>query len=925
MEFAGDIRMPRKPWKTDKDQLLEGAQFRLRREKLAAPSVASHSIERRAIVELVTAAAGAKLILFRAPAGYGKTTAMRQYFDHLQRNGVATAWLTLDARDENFHRLLIHVIAAFDKVLIAMDADWHGERVGADDGNIDRMAIDLMDQVADCAYPFTLFIDEYEAVTNRSIDDFLRLILTRLPPHGQIAIASRETPNVQLGRLRALGQLVEVDQLRLQFSRHETDTFLRLQCALPLTDADVMKLHGDTEGWPAALWLAATALEHREQPQSFIATFSGSNAAVAEYLAEDLLTHQPEAVQEFLLKTSILKELNKSLCDAVCERLDSETLLNRLVRSNVCVTTRDSDHPQYRYNGLFAEFLCSQLEHLCPQEIPELHRRAAGWYEAEGRPVPAIEHAIAAGDAQYALALLLDHVKQLLRQGRFRLLAGWFDMLPKDQMCLQPRLRVAQIWALTFTDRGGQALELLEALGHDDTAVGHTDNLMRDLNAFRPTLMAILDRKEEALALAEKALNASLPKDDLSQTTLTSTLANLRLAANRYADAMSLLRHSGPGNEGEDRTLSNFLAIGVEGLVDLVQGRVRQAIAQFRVALGEAGAGFGGRSIGKSIAAVHLAEALYEIDEFAEAEQLLALYLPTAREYGIPDQVVISHVLLARIAFDRGDVDHAFRRLSELEYFGRRCDLARVFACAQLERARLALLRGDTTDARTHYERASTSDAWSGVRGMITPANDVETVLLCRYRLLVHGVGGEGVGQSLKSEIRLAKSLLRNRRALKLTILLAKVLHTSGQHSLAMRTLQEALQTASQDGLVRCFLDEGVPVIDLLREFRVARKASAQEDDALISFVDRILARGGVRFEQETAKDSDMDTSASLTTRELQTLESVSLGLSNVALAKKLFVSENTVRSRLRKINAKLGVRNRTEAVSVARHLGLIK
>lgn len=914
--------MSGKRWKTEQDSLSARAQIEPRRGKLAAPSIASRLIERKEIVELVSASVGAKLILFRAPAGYGKTTTMRQYFDYRQHLGIATSWLTLDARDENFHRFLVHLVAALDQLLKSPEVASRDETV---DTNIDQLAMGLIDQLGDCAHPFTLFIDEYEAATSPSIDDFLRLILTRLAPHGQVAIASRQTPNLQVGRLRALRQLVEVDQLRLRFSRQETDAFLRTQCALPLTEENVTKLHGDTEGWPAALWLAATALEHREHPQSFIATFSGSNAAVAEYLAEDILRRQPKEVQDFLLKTSVLKELNKLLCDAVCEARDSETLLNRLAISNVCVTTRDDHQGEYRYNGLFAEFLFSQLERLYPRQIPVLHRRAACWYESEGRAAPAIEHALDSGDAEYAMDLLVAHANQLLLQGRFRLLARWFDRLSKEEMLSQPQLRVAQIWALTFTGRGAEALQLLEALGREAAADTRAAQPMNEMEAFRPTLLAILDRKAEALALAEKALPRSSPRNGLSHTTLTSTLANLRLAANRYADAISLLRHGGRGHKGEDSTLSDFLVIGVEGLVDLVQGRVRQAIAHFRVALGEAAPSFGARSIGKFIAAVHLAEALYEIDEVAEAEQLLALYLPTALEYGIPDQIIISHVLLARIAHERGDVDHAFRRLSELEYFGQRGNLARVLAAAQLERARLAIFRGDLTDARSHYERAREPDAWSGVQGMIMPANDVETVDLCRFRLLAQGIGGESVEQALKSEIRTAKSLQRNRRALKLSILLARALLTSGQNSLAMRTLQEALQTAHQDGLVRSFLDEGGPVIDLLREFRVARKGTASQDDVLLPFVDRILGRAGVSFDQEVAKDHGIKALATLTSRELNILESLARGLSNEALAKNLFLSVNTVRSHLRNISDKLGVSNRTEAVSVARRAGLIK
>lgn len=902
------------------------ADSSFRRAKLIAPSPPTRSMARREIADFVARSDDARLVLFRSPAGFGKTTAMRQYLDYRNAQGAATAWLTLDELDDDYRRFLLHLIAAVEQVLRPPQGAQDGHEFVPAAADVEQLAIDLIDEIAYCAHSFTLFIDEFEAIRNRAIDDLLRLILSRLPRQGQLAIASRRTPSLQLGRLRARGQLIEVDQRHLRFSRDETDVFLRTQRGLALSDDSVTKLHGDTEGWPAALWLASTALANRQHPESFIATFSGSNAAVAEYLAEDVLSQQTADVQSFLRKTSLLSELSKPLCDALCERDDSEVLLERLEHSNVCITMLDSERRLYRYHGLFASFLRNQLHRLQPQDVPGLHLKAAKWYESEGRPIPAIEHALGAKETAYALSLLALNADSLLFQGRFRTLARWLDALPQGALRPWPRLQMAHIWALTFTGRGVEALRLLEALDDDGTSTLQGTPLAYEIDVLRPFILGTLDRVQEGYWMAEDALLKNSARDSFSYSVLTTTLATWRVANNRYSDAIALLKNAGREHDGEGKAFPTVYAVCIDGIVDLVQGRVRQAVAHFRVALSEAAATYGSRSIGKSIAAIFLAESLYEIDEIEEAEQLLALYLPIAREYAVPDQVIISHVIQARIAYDRGEVDHAFRRLSELEYFGRHGNLPRVLAAAQLERARLAMLREDLSDAQNHFERACNPEVWRDLRGMTLPANDVETVELCRFRLAIRGIGKGHLLQTLKEQIEVAQLAGRQRRVLKLSILYAKALHADGQHRLALRKMQDALRIACAEGMVRSFLDEGPPVIELLREFRIAKQASAERDrdNELIRFAERILRRAGQAIEEAPVQDSAIDASATLSTREQQILESVALGLSNIAIAKNLFVTETTVRAHLRKINVKLNAGNRTQAVSIARRLGLI-
>ncbi|MBR9909251.1 MAG: LuxR family transcriptional regulator [Gammaproteobacteria bacterium] len=865
----------------------------------------------------------ARLVLFRAGAGFGKTVAMRQYYEHLQKHRKSAAWLTLCALDSEFQRFLVHLMAA---CRVAVYGKKKAAEANNQDSDNDQLAIRLLDEVTALDKPFTLFLDQFELVSNQSCADLLRLLLDRLPPQCQLVIASRETPNLQLGRLRALGQLIEIDQAQLCFSPAETTHFLQDQCQLLLTEANIRKLHSDTEGWPAALGLAAKALEGKKNPHAFITSFSGSNTAVAEYLAEDVLMHQTDEFANFLIKSSILRELYAPLCDIVCDTSSSEAIINQLELSSLCESVVDGEYKLYRYNSLFADFLRSQLERQHPGDIPHLHLKAAKWFEAAGRPVRAIEHAMESGDTHYALSLLEEHVDDLLFWGRFHLLARWLDAQPRQVLAEKYKLRLAHVWSLVFTWRAADALKLLESLESDVSSKSAYSSLRGEMDVLRFYILANLERSEELFWLMGEIPVASSTRSDFANSIYVATLATFKVAANQFDDAINILEHPKLNHSAGHKEFSVVYTRCIEGLVDLTQNRLRQAMAHFRVVLHDRESHFDRRSINKSIAAIHLAEILYEIGDIEEAERLLALYMAIVRDYGPPDALMIGHVIEARIAYNRGDTDRAFLRLSELEHLGLTSNLPRAIASAQLERARIAIVNENPTLAEKYYQRAAHPETWDRMRGLVMSANDIETVQLCRFRLNVCGNVKDEVVREIKTELKTALSQQRLRRALKLNILLAKAQHATGLARQAMRTLQGALETAFEDGQVRIFLDEGPAIIELIRELALARQSSSEssQNTELTAFIGKILSLAGIYMSQ-SADQTAVDSSVILSPREAQILDLLSLGLSNIKIAESIFVTETTVRAHLRKINVKLGTSNRTQAVSVARRMGLIK
>ncbi|WP_395702405.1 LuxR C-terminal-related transcriptional regulator [Aquabacterium sp.] len=898
--------------------------------KLQPPAHRPAQVPRSAVAERLLAAASVKLVLVRAPAGFGKTTAMLQAREQLEAAGTTTAWLTLDRADNDVPRFLAGLAAA-------------ARQLGLEPRATARAPLDVVDALARDEAPFALFLDDAEALQSPAVLGLLRELIEHLPRRGQLVIGSRSLPDLGLGRLRARGQLLEIDAELLRFSLAETTEFFRLRGGPALPAQALRQLHRKTEGWITALWLVGMALDRRGAVADFVQRFSGTERAVADYLAEDVLAQQPPDIRDFLLRTGILRQLDAGVCQALLPRLDCAAILQRLEAANLFVTPVGGESadggPSYRYHSLFAEFLRGQLAREHPHDVARLHLAASGWYEAQGRPVPAIDHAIEGGDHPHALHLLGQHAETFLEQGRMRLLDRWFAALPAEPLRAWPRLQVVAVWARCLTHGPWEAMQLLEASGclaSEDPAV------QAHVNAQRPMLLAMMDRHEEACAAGRDSL-ARLPTcRPFADGALCNAMAHAfsvmgeQHEAQRLLDAARRAQAAGPPGSSFNRMYTESL----EGVLDLKEGRLRQATARLRIAVSatpHAASPYAYTySNGNAWAGVLYAGVVYEANELAAAEHLLNVYLPLARDVGLPDHMIASHRMRTRIAFERGDVDAGFELLTELEYLGHQRQLPRVVASAKLERARLLLLQGHAAAARQELDRADDPAVWQRPRVEYLQAHGVDDLLIGRLRWDIHF--GDARAAAARAEQALADALAdhRHHRALKLRALLALAQHRSGNPAAAAAVMQALLQHASREGFVRLILDEGPALAPLLQRARAAAQDPRRPDDPIqAEFVQRLLelygsAALGAEPEAAEAAAAAAPTPAAgpaaepLTHKELRVLQLLAEGYSNSAMAEKLFVSDSTVRTHLRNINLKLGAHSRTQAVALARKLRVI-
>jgi LuxR family maltose regulon positive regulatory protein len=352
--------------------------------------------------------------IISAPAGSGKTSLLRAWASRPgQRSLLAVLQVQRDQHDAQQFWL-----ALLDAVRHASATAGRAEPPAATpDFNAPAMVDRVLSGLADARGGITLVIDDLHELNSPEALSQLSRLLINLPPHVHAMLTTRHDLLLRLHQLRLAGELAEIRAADLRFSERETGELLDAS-GIALSDAGAALLHQRTEGWAAGLRLAALSLAGHPDPERFVAEFSGSDRAVAEYLIAEMLERQPADVQDLLLRTSLLDRVNGELANLLTGRPGSERILLELEDANAFVESLDPERTWFRYHHLFGDLLRLELRRTLPAEVPTLHRRAAGWFTLQGRVVETIRHTQAAGDWPDAARLLADHSFSLTLDGQ---------------------------------------------------------------------------------------------------------------------------------------------------------------------------------------------------------------------------------------------------------------------------------------------------------------------------------------------------------------------------------------------------------------------------------------------------------------------------------------------------------------------------
>jgi LuxR family transcriptional regulator, maltose regulon positive regulatory protein len=402
--------------------------------------------------------------LISAPAGFGKTTLLVEWLKGREIGDQSVAWVSLDEGDNDPVRFLSYLVAALRRTV----GEEFGEGVLAalrspEPPRMEAVLGAFVNELDDLPGEIAVVLDDYHVIDSESVHRIVSFLLERLPEGVHIVISGRVDPPLPLARLRTRGQMSELHAADLRFTPEEAAAFLGEVMSLDISAGDIAALEGVTEGWIAALQLAALSMRERKDISGFIRTFSGTHRDVFDFLAEEVLERQTDQVQTFLLETSILDSLSGPLCDALTGRNDGQRMLERLERENLLVVPLDDDRVWYRYHHLFAEFLRARLQHEDPERGEEMHRAVAKWCECHGLIDAAVRHALAAGDPEWAARLIEQHVIGLVARNERATLERWLAALPVEVVRSRPRLCLAR----AYRAMAGSRLDELEQLLDD--------------------------------------------------------------------------------------------------------------------------------------------------------------------------------------------------------------------------------------------------------------------------------------------------------------------------------------------------------------------------------------------------------------------------------------------------------------------------
>jgi LuxR family maltose regulon positive regulatory protein len=902
--------------------------------KLYVPKPRHDLVPRPRLSGQLDRGAASKLMLVSAPAGFGKTTLLTEWLaagPAGPAGQLLVAWLSLDRGDSDPASFWAYVIAALRTVAPGVGESALAQLHALQRPPIETVLTALLNELAAVTADIVLVLDDYHAVDAHEVQDGMAFLLGHLPPRLHVVIASRADPALPLARLRARGELVEIRAAELRFTPDEAAAYFNGMMGLRLAAQDVAALEGRTEGWIAALQLAALSMQGRADIAGFIAGFAGDDRYVVDYLFEEVLQRQPDDVQTFLLQTSILDGLSGPLCDAVTGRGGGKAMLEALDRGNLFLVPLDDRRQWYRYHHLFADVLRARLLDEQPGQVPDLHRRASVWYESSGEQPIAIGHALAARDFERAATLIELAIPVLARTRQEATVRGWLEKIPDEVARVRPVLSAGFAGALlTSGELEGVEGRLRDAERWLDPAAGaqpgsqpsQPQMVVADEEGFR-SLPATIEMYRAGLALARgdspgtvrharRALELAPEDDHLRRAGPAGLLGlafwgsgDLAAAHRAYSECAAGLLRAG--------YVADVLGCAI-ALADIriAQGRLGEATRTYEQALQLVTEHDGPVLRGTAGLYVGLSELCLERGDLTAAVRHLVTSQELGEHTGLPQHPYRLRVAMARVQEAEGNLSGAHDLLSEAE---RRyvSDFFPDVRPVPALKARVWIAQGRPGAALgwAHEQGLSAEDDLSYLRefGHITLA-----------RALVAQYQDERAESCIEQAARLLERLLpaaeaggRMGRVIEILVLQALAHHARGDVPAALGFLGRAVTLAEPEGYVQVFTEAGPAVAVLLR---TAAKQAASRD-----YARRLLAAASGPGPSSPTGQALIEP---LSERELDVLRLLGTELNGPAIARELVVSLNTVRTHTRKIYAKLAVTSRRAAVRRAAELDLL-
>ena len=926
----------------------------LLKTKISVPPLPGDFIHRPRLTDRINQGVKGPLTLLTAPAGFGKTNLLIEW---ARETNLPIAWLTIDSDDNDLSRFISYAIGALQTV----------------EPGLGEEALDLLQSspIDGWKIGLTLLINELSALQKEVVvvfDDFHSLeesvILERIdfflkhsPSNLHLIIAGRSEPELDLAFLRAKGRVLELGIDDLRFNDEEVIQYFQQMIGQELPPEITRALEERTDGWITSLQMVAISLKDQANPATLLANLEGRSHYLSDFLAEEVLDRQPGEIRQFLLRSSILETLSGSLCEAVVKP-DAQpgygaVMLNRLEHANLFITALDEKHEWFRFHPLFADFLREIQRQVNPAEIPELHKRAATWFEGNGNLNEAFRHALASRDMEWAADMIEQNVQTLINLGEVSGIAQWIGRLPEEITHKHPLISVGYAWALIATHQLDLARYWLEDIRQ---SVEQLEKQTGELSALNTDLTGI----RGGIALCESYL--AMWSGNLKQATeFSRQAASYFPAENVYLrsilaldESISLVLFGDTQKAIESlratiriaRQANNptvlIIATCEIAIMQWIQGQLSKAWETLQKAQYLAISPDGKSHPLAGFIDIVYGEILFERDALVEACDYL--------ERGVREIQPVWYLgglggmtSLARLRQARGDISGAQDIVEEIARMALRSEASQWDkALASGLAVRLAVQRDDLATAEQWWKKGGLPELNTPIALANYPYHIFEYLLLTQSRFLLVRSQETGRARDIKQVSQWLGTLLpeaerfqRGASQIQILVLQAMAQYALGNER-ATKTMLRALALGEPEGFRRFYLDEGWRLADLLRQCRAAQKEAGSHLPSL-AFIDSLLesiqgAGNARRGDQESPEERAGSVSAhledglpiSLSAREMEVLALIAQGKSNQEISAELYLALNTVKRHAYNIYSKLEVKKRTQAVSRARQLGLI-
>ncbi|WP_127586908.1 LuxR C-terminal-related transcriptional regulator [Paenibacillus koleovorans] len=855
-------------------------------EKTTIPFSGEHTLIRRRLEHKLHESLTRTLTIMTAPAGFGKTTLTSEW---ISRNHLRAAWVSLKEGDDThlWHYLVyaIHTIEpdiaqALQPVLDAYPSV-----------SMEFVISRIVHEISLIATPFVIVLDDYHLIQHDEIHDNLHFFIMHLPPQAHLILVSRQAPPFPVSRFRTTGQLCEMNMNDLRFSLDETAELFDDCFKLELPPDDIALLCSKTEGWAAGLKFASIYLQDQEHSSQFIRKFSGSHRFVMDFLMDELLYRQPEHIRLFLLHTSVLDRFCASLCFALTENDSAFSILPVLERTNLFIVPLDQNRTWFRYHHLFAEFLRKLLEqYTTPSQLAAIHTRAYGWYSAQHMYKEAIPHALAAG-AHDQVVLFMEHMFHASdRTVQSLALQDWAQKLPVAILMSRPKLFIYWIgtWVLF-----GKTTEALRVLNEAEQLCA------REQHSWPAEVRVML---AQGIRVMRGVINISLDYTRLLE---------------HIDDVITLMNWTGKQTEflnpNEASLIRGHICFG---------GKVKKSLDLYTKLHNDPHAGKFFREHLDGLTHVMIADLHYERNELGIAREQLVHGIFLAEAANNAAVLAPALYLKARLEQADGDTESALSILHEANEHISQMPSPRWQSMLEAASVRFQIMRRSLEEGAKWAQRRLLS-----VTAKPIVVNEFENITFARVLMAQHKL--KEATQWLTQLLQLAKSKDRYASVIEISLLLTLSWKKRGDLKSAMRMLDQAIYLAEAEQFERIFLDEGPDMADLLAYWlQVSTNKSVDEETHLrrVRYVDSLLQLliQDLSSPKQPLATTCPQAAALLTVRELDILLKINKGATNEEIARELFLAIGTVKRYTHNLFQKLEARNRVEALSQAKKLGII-